>query len=125
MFAMLYPFLLSTPVPVIIGREGGGILNQWEYFNQRANELERYNYKTPGVNVADPDGSVRKRRREIDEAQLKSADDVRKMLEIMQKNQEEQARETKKAQSFSRWSLVVGVLTLAATIIFGILQVTH
>lgn len=100
-------------------------MNQREYFNQRANELERYNYKTPGVNVADPDGSVRKRRREIDEAQLKSADDVRKMLEIMQKNQEEQARETKKAQSFSRWSLVVGVLTLAATIIFGILQVTH
>lgn len=100
-------------------------MNQWEHFNQRANELERYNYKTPGVNVADPDGSVRKRRREIDEAQLKSADDVRKMLEIMQKNQEEQARETKKAQSFSRWSLIVGALTLAATIIFGILQVTH
>ena len=57
--------------------------------------------------------------------QQQNADDVRKMLEIMQKNQEDQARETKKAQSFSRWSLVVGVLTLAATIIFGILQVTH
>lgn len=112
-------------MPVIIGRKVGGILNQWEHFSQRANELERYNYKTPGVNVADPDGSVRKRRREIDEAQLKSADDVRKMLEIMQKNQEEQARETKKTQSFSRWSLIVGSLTLAATIIFGILQVTH
>jgi hypothetical protein len=55
----------------------------------------------------------------------KNSDDVRKMLEIMQKNQEEQARETKKTQSFSRWSLIVGALTLAATIIFGILQVTH
>ena len=54
-------------------------MNQWEHFNQRANELERYNYKTPGVNVADPDGSVWKKRREIDNAQLQTAAELQKL----------------------------------------------
>ena len=96
-------------------------MNQWDYLNQRAGELERaLNVgKNACVNPIDP------QRPTLYEIQQQNADDVRKMLEIMQKNQEEQARETKKTQSFSRWSLIVGALTLAATIIFGILQVTH
>ncbi len=96
-------------------------MNQWDYLNQRADELERALNAGRGnvKSLYDP------QRPTLYKIQQQNADDVRKMLEIMQKNQEEQARETKKAQSFSRWSLVVGVLTLAATIIFGILQVTH
>ena len=96
-------------------------MNSSEYFNQRSNEVERIlsagREKIPSL--YDPQKPTPY------QIQQQNADDVRKMLEIMQKNQEEQARETKKAQSFPRWSLVVGVLTLAATIIFGILQVTH
>lgn len=96
-------------------------MNQWDYLNQRADELERALNAGRGnvKSLYDP------KKPTPYQIQQQNADDVRKMLEIMQKNQEEQARETKKAQSFSRWSLVVGALTLAATIIFGILQVTH
>ena len=75
-------------------------MNQWEYFNQRANELERYNYKTPGVNVADPDGSVRKRRREIDDAQLQVAAELknlREQFEASQKAQEKENAENRKS----------------------------
>ena len=96
-------------------------MNSLEYFNQRSDEVERILSASRGKipSLYDPQKPTPY------QIQQQNADDVRKMLEIMQKNQEEQARETKKAQSFSRWSLVVGVLTLAATIIFGILQVTH
>lgn len=96
-------------------------MNSLKRFNQRSDEVEhilsagRGNVKS----LYDPQNPTPY------EIQRKNSDDVRKMLEIMQKNQEEQARETKKTQSFSRWSLIVGALTLAATIIFGILQVTH
>lgn len=96
-------------------------MNSLERLNQRSDEVEhilsagRGNVKS----LYDPQKPTPY------EIQRKNSDDVRKMLEIMQKNQEEQARETKKTQSFSRWSLIVGALTLAATIIFGILQVTH
>jgi hypothetical protein len=114
---MLYPFLLSTPVPVIIGKEGGGILNQWEYFNQRANELERYNYKTPGVNVADPDGSVWKKRREIDNAQLQTAAKLEKLQEQFEQSQIEQAKENRVDRWFAIASLVVAVVSLAVAIL--------
>lgn len=96
-------------------------MNSLEYFNRRSDEAEHILSAGRGKipSLYDPQKPTPY------QIQQQNADDVRKMLEIMQKNQEEQARETKKAQSFSRWSLVVGVLTLAATIIFGILQVTH
>ncbi len=96
-------------------------MNSLEYFNQRSDKVERILSAGRGKipSLYDPQKPTPY------QIQQQNADDVRKMLEIMQKNQEEQARETKKAQSFSRWSLVVGVLTLAATIIFGILQLTH
>lgn len=96
-------------------------MNSLEYFNQRSDEVERILSAGRGnvPSLHDPQKPTPY------QIQQQNADDVRKMLEIMQKNQEEQARETKKAKSFSRWSLVVGALTLAATIIFGILQVTH
>ena len=54
---------------------------------------------------------------------------MRRQFEESQSKQEikdrEQAKENKKNQFYSASALVVGVLTLAATIIFGILQVTH
>ena len=54
---------------------------------------------------------------------------LRRQFEESQSKQEikdrEQAKENKKNQFYSASALVVGVLTLAATIIFGILQVTH
>ncbi len=96
-------------------------MNSLERFNQRSDEVEHILSAGRGnaKSLYDPQKPTPY------EIQRKNSDDVRKMLEIMQKNQEEQARETKKTQSFSRWSLIVGALTLAATIIFGILQVTH
>ena len=96
-------------------------MNSLERFNQRSDEVEHILSADRG-NVKSLYDTQKPTPYEI---QRKNSDDVRKMLEIMQKNQEEQARETKKTQSFSRWSLIVGALTLAATIIFGILQVTH
>lgn len=104
-------------MPVIIGREGGGILNQWEYFNQRANELERYNYKTPGVNVADPDGSVWKKRREIDNAQLQTAAKLEKLQEQFEQSQIEQSKENRVDRWFAIASLVVAVVSLAVAIL--------
>ena len=54
---------------------------------------------------------------------------LRRQFEESQRKQEikdrEHAKENKKNQFYSASALVVGVLTLAATIIFGILQVTH
>ena len=96
-------------------------MNSLERFNQCSDEVEHILSAGRGnaKSLYDPQKPTPY------EIQRKNSDDVRKMLEIMQKNQEEQARETKKTQSFSRWSLIVGALTLAATIIFGILQVTH
>lgn len=60
---------------------------------------------------------------------LKELAQLRRQFEESQSKQEikdrEQAKENKKNQFYSASALVVGVLTLAATIIFGILQVTH
>ena len=60
---------------------------------------------------------------------LKELAQLRRQFEESQRKQEikdrEQAKENKKNQFYSASALVVGVLTLAATIIIGILQVTH
>jgi hypothetical protein len=60
---------------------------------------------------------------------LKELAQLRRQFEESQRKQEikdrEQEKENKKNQFYSASALVVGVLTLAATIIFGILQVTH
>lgn len=60
---------------------------------------------------------------------LKELAQLRRQFEESQRKQEikdrEQAKENKKNQFYSASALVVGVLTLAATIIFEILQVTH
>lgn len=63
------------------------------------------------------------RQREIDNAQLDSAENLRKMLEMMEANQKEQAIESKKTKIISIWGLIISGITLAATILFGILQV--
>lgn len=100
-------------------------MNQWEYFNQRANELERYNYKTPGMNVADPDGSVRKRRREIDSAQLQTAAELKKLREDMERIERKQDESSSESSKIGIATLVVTALGLAATIVFGMLQYLH
>lgn len=100
-------------------------MNQWEYFNQRANELERYNYKTPGVNVADPDGSVRKRRREIDSAQLQTAAELKKLREDLERIERKQDESSSESSKIGIATLVVTALGLAATIVFGMLQYLH
>lgn len=60
---------------------------------------------------------------------LKELAQLRRQFEESQRKKEikdrEQEKENKKNQFYSASALVVGVLTLAATIIFGILQVTH
>lgn len=65
------------------------------------------------------------RQRKIDNAQLDSAENLRKMLEMMEENQKEQAIESKKTKIISIWGLIISGITLAATILFGILQVTR
>jgi hypothetical protein len=63
------------------------------------------------------------RQRKIDNAQLDSAENLRKMLEMMEANQKEQAIESKKTKIISIWGLIISGITLAATIMFGMLQV--
>lgn len=63
------------------------------------------------------------RQRKIDDAQLDSAENLRKMLKMMEANQKEQAIESKKTKIISIWGLIISGITLAATILFGILQV--
>lgn len=58
-------------------------------------------------------------------AQLQSAEDLRKLLQMMEANQKEQAIESKKTKLISIWGLIISGVTLAATIIFGLLQVLH
>ncbi len=66
-----------------------------------------------------------KRQEKIGNAQLDSAENLRKMLEMMEANQKEQAIESKKTKIISIWGLIISGITLAATILFGILQVTR
>lgn len=69
------------------------------------------------------DAAERKRQKKVDDAQLDSAENLRKMLEMMEANQKEQAIESKKTKIISIWGLIISGITLAATILFGILQV--
>lgn len=71
------------------------------------------------------DATERKRQKKVDDAQLNSEENLRKMLEMMKANQKEQAIESKKTKMISIWGLIISGITLAATIIFGILQVTR
>ena len=101
-------------------------MNQWEYFNQRANELERCNYKTPGVNVADPDGSVRKRRREIDDAQLQVAAELknlREQFEASQKAQDKENAENRKLTIVSIKVAVVAAFFGGASFVTALIQI--
>lgn len=100
-------------------------MNQWEYFNQRANELERYNYKTPGVNAADPDGSVWKKRREIENAQLQTAAELKNLREDLERIERKQNESISESSKIGIATLVVTALGLAATIVFGMLQYLH
>lgn len=100
-------------------------MNQWEYFNQRANELERYNCKTPGANAPDPDGSVWKKRREIDNAQLQTATELKKLREDLERIKRKQDESSSESSKIGIATLVVTALGLAATIVFGMLQYLH
>lgn len=64
-----------------------------------------------------------KRQEKIGNAQLDSAEDLRRMLEMMEADQKEQKIEGKKTKLISIWGLIISGITLVATIIFGMLQV--
>ena len=96
-------------------------MNQWEHFSQRANEFERYNYKTLGENVADPDGSVRKRRREIDDAQLQVAAELKNLREQFEASQKAQSKENQINRLIAVATLIVTVISMIAAIIALIL----
>ena len=91
-------------------------------------------YETPNSarRVNDVIGDQTRRRNEMFAAALEegarqrkidSAENLRKMLEMMEANQKEQAIESKKTKIISIWGLIISGITLAATILFGILQV--
>ena len=103
-------------------------MNQWDYLNQRADELERALNAGRGnaKSLYDP------KKPTLYEIQRQYAEDVKQLRQQFEESQQkqeikdrEQAKENKKNQFYSASALVVGILTLAATIIFGILQVTH
>ena len=97
-------------------------MNQWEHFSQRANEFERYNYKTLGENVADPDGSVRKRRREIDDAQLQVAAELKNLREQF-KAQDKENAENRKLTIISIKVAVVAAFFGGASFVTALIQI--
>lgn len=66
-----------------------------------------------------------KYQRMIDDAQLSTAEELKRMREQMEASNKEQDKQNKKAMRVSISALVVGILTLIATILFGALQVLH
>lgn len=81
-------------------------MNQWEYFNQRADELERtLNVgKNACVNPIDPQKPT------LYQIQQQNADDVRKLLERYEVDLKEQAKENKKNRKLTIISVIAGVV---------------
>ena len=81
-------------------------MNQWDYLNQRADELEhalnagRGNVKS----LYDP------QRPTLYEIQQQNADDVRKLLEQYEADLKEQAKESKKNRKLTIISIIVGIV---------------
>lgn len=96
--------------------------------NQRTDEIERI-LNASKVNYSSPQVSQQPTLYEVQRRYAEDLKQLRQQFEESQRKQEikdrEQEKENKKNQFYSASALVVGILTLAATIIFGILQVTH
>ena len=103
-------------------------MNQRGFMNQRTDELERI-LNASKVNYSSPQVSQQPTLYEVQRRYAEDLKQLRQQFEESQQKQEikdrEQSKENKKNQFYSASALVVGILTLAATIIFGILQVTH
>ena len=103
-------------------------MNQRGSMNQRTDEVERI-LNASKVNYSSPQVSQQPTLYEVQRQYAEDLKQLRQQFEESQRKQEikdrEQEKENKKNQFYSASALVVGILTLAATIIFGILQVTH
>ena len=103
-------------------------MNQRGSMNQRTDEIERI-LNASKVNYSGPQVSQQPTLYEVQRRYAEDLKQLRQQFEEIRQKQEikdrEQAKENKKNQFYSASALVVGILTLAATIIFGILQVTH
>lgn len=103
-------------------------MNQRGSMNQRTDEIERI-LNASKVNYSSPQVSQQPTLYEVQRRYAEDLKQLRQQFEESQRKQEikdrEQEKENKKNQFYSASALVVGILTLAATIIFGILQVTH
>nr|DAH23124.1 MAG TPA: coiled-coil domain-containing protein [Caudoviricetes sp.] len=81
-------------------------MNQWDYLNQRADELERaLNAGRRNVkSLYDP------QRPTLYEIQQQNADDVRKLLEQYEADLKEQAKESKRNRKLTIISIIVGIV---------------
>lgn len=81
-------------------------MNQWDYLNQRADELERA--LNAGKKACEnPNGPQRPTLYQI---QQQNADDVRKLLEQYEADLKEQAKESKKNRKLTIISIIVGIV---------------
>lgn len=81
-------------------------MNQWEYFNQRTDELERIlnAKKSSSANQNDPQKPT------LYQIQQQNADDVRKLLEQYEADLKEQAKENKKNRKLTIISIVAAIV---------------
>ena len=81
-------------------------MNQWDYLNQRADELERVLNAGRGnaKSLYDPQKPT------LYQIQQQNADDVRKLLERYEADLKEQAKENKKNRKLTIISVIAGVV---------------
>lgn len=81
-------------------------MNQWDYLNQRADELERTLNAGGGKakSLYDPQKPT------LYQIQQQNADDVRKLLERYEADLKEQAKENKKNRKLTIISVIAGVV---------------
>ena len=81
-------------------------MNQWDYLNQRADELERVLNagRENAKSLYDP------QRPTLYQIQQQNADDVRKLLEQYEADLKEQAKENKKNRKLTIISIIVGIV---------------
>lgn len=95
-------------------------MNRLDYLSHRSDELERLSHSYC-ENSFDPDGSVRKRRREIDDAQLQVAAELKNLREQFEASQKAQSKENQINRLIAVATLIVTVISMIAAIIALIL----
>ena len=99
-------------------------MNRLDYLSHRSDELERLSHPYC-ENSFDPDGSAWQKRREIDNAQLQTATELKKLREDLERIERKQDESSSESSKIGIATLVVTALGLAATIVFGMLQYLH